>query len=199
MEGLGIFGDLPQLDPLPAVGSNHDNASHTHDDRVNIFGDLPQLDQLPVVGSKHAEEGTQQAILRDGDHGTKALEPSRHRELLELLPLRPPRWRRLGAAVAAAVIVAAEGTSAGQYSSGGTEPWLLHGLAGALATLLLAAVLWAVLGPSQPIAAALTRDTATQTDTVSVRHVQSQAPTTYTAVRGATDPRFQPLPDRAHG
>ena len=29
MEGLGIFGDLPQLDQLPAVGSNHD-------DRVNI-------------------------------------------------------------------------------------------------------------------------------------------------------------------
>ena len=54
MEGLGIFGDLPQLDPLPAVGSNHDNASHTHDDRVNIFGDLPQLDPLPAVGSNHA-------------------------------------------------------------------------------------------------------------------------------------------------
>ena len=55
MEGLGIFGDLPQLDPLPAVGSNHDNASHTHDDRVNIFGDLPQLDPLPAVGSNHAQ------------------------------------------------------------------------------------------------------------------------------------------------
>ena len=55
MEGLGIFGDLPQLDPLPAVGSNHDNASHTHDERVNMFGDLPQLDPLPAVGSNHAQ------------------------------------------------------------------------------------------------------------------------------------------------
>ena len=52
MEGLGIFGDLPQLDPLPAVGNNHDSASHTghtHDDRVNMFGSLPQLDPLPAV------------------------------------------------------------------------------------------------------------------------------------------------------
>ena len=48
MGGLGIFGDLPQLDPLPAVGGNHDDASHTHDDRVNSFRDLPQLDPLPV-------------------------------------------------------------------------------------------------------------------------------------------------------
>ena len=40
MEGLGIFGDLPQL---------------AHDDRVNNFGDLPQLDQLPAVGSNHAQ------------------------------------------------------------------------------------------------------------------------------------------------
>ena len=48
MGGLGTFGDLPQLDPLPAVGGNHDDASHTHDDRVNSFGDLPQLDPLPV-------------------------------------------------------------------------------------------------------------------------------------------------------
>ena len=55
MEGLGIFGDLPQLDPLPAVGSNHDNASHTHDDRLDIFGDLPQLDTLPAVGCNHAQ------------------------------------------------------------------------------------------------------------------------------------------------
>ena len=55
MGGLGIFGDLPQLDPLPAVGGNHDDASHTHDDRVNSFGDLPQLDPLPVAGSNHAE------------------------------------------------------------------------------------------------------------------------------------------------
>ena len=50
MEGLDIFGDLPQL---PVIGSNHDNAARTHDDRVNIFGDLPQLDPLPAVGSNH--------------------------------------------------------------------------------------------------------------------------------------------------
>ena len=64
MEGLGIFGDLPQLahddrvnpfgdlpqfDPLPAVGSNHAQALQTRDDRFDIFGDLPQLDPLPAV------------------------------------------------------------------------------------------------------------------------------------------------------
>ena len=55
MEGLGILGDLPQRDPLPSVGGNHDNASHTHDDRVNSFGDLPHFDQLPAVGSNHTQ------------------------------------------------------------------------------------------------------------------------------------------------
>ena len=55
MEELTIFGDLSQLDPLLAVDSSHDNASHTHDDRVNIFGDLPQLDPLLAVGSNHTQ------------------------------------------------------------------------------------------------------------------------------------------------
>ena len=55
MEGLGIFGDLPQLDPLPAVGSNHAQALQIRDDRLDIFGDLPQLDPLPAVGSNHAQ------------------------------------------------------------------------------------------------------------------------------------------------
>ena len=49
MEGLGIFGDLPQLDPLPAGGSSHSQALQTRDDRFDIFGDLPQLDPLPAV------------------------------------------------------------------------------------------------------------------------------------------------------
>ena len=77
MEGLGIFGDLPQLDPLPAVGSNHAQALQTRDDRFDIVGDLPQLDPLPAikncsstalpaVGGKHAEEDTQQADLFGG-------------------------------------------------------------------------------------------------------------------------------------
>ena len=65
MEGLGIFGDLPQLDPLPgAIASrcgNPDNAAHTHDD-MGDFGDLSQLDQLPAA---HVEEDTQQADLID--------------------------------------------------------------------------------------------------------------------------------------
>ena len=55
MEGLGIFGDLPQLDPSPAVGSNHTQALQIRDDRLDIFGDLPQLDPLPAVGSNHAQ------------------------------------------------------------------------------------------------------------------------------------------------
>ena len=46
---LDIFGGLPQLDPLPAVGSNHAHALQTRDDRFDIFGDLPQLDPLPAV------------------------------------------------------------------------------------------------------------------------------------------------------
>ena len=76
MEGLGIFGDLPQLDPLPAVGSNHAQALHIRD-RFDIVGDLPQLDPLPAVkncsstalpavGGKHAEEDWQQADLFGG-------------------------------------------------------------------------------------------------------------------------------------
>ena len=58
MEGLDIFGDLPQLDsdllPLPAVGGNHAQALQIRGDRLDIFGDLPQLEPLPAVGGNHA-------------------------------------------------------------------------------------------------------------------------------------------------
>ena len=47
MEGLDIFGDLPQLDPLPA-DKNCSSAA------------------LPAVGGKHVEEDTQQADLFGG-------------------------------------------------------------------------------------------------------------------------------------
>ena len=76
MEGLGIFGDLPQLahddrvnpfgglpqlDPLPAVGSNHAQALQTRDDMFDSFAHLPQVPvvktstAVPVVGGKHVD------------------------------------------------------------------------------------------------------------------------------------------------
>ena len=56
MEGLEFVWELPQLDPLPAHGSNHaedPQALQVSDDRPDIFGDLPQLDLLPAIGSNH--------------------------------------------------------------------------------------------------------------------------------------------------
>ena len=37
------------------------------------------------------------------------------------------------------------------------------------------------------------------THSAPVRSVASQAPTTYTALRGCSQPRFLPLPDASHG
>ena len=65
-----------------------------------------------------------------------------------------------------------------------------------LVALLLGAAL-ATLILSRPKRA--TRDSAQQTDERTSRDVQSQSPTTFTAVRGSANPRFQPLPDHAHG
>ena len=65
-----------------------------------------------------------------------------------------------------------------------------------LVALLLGAAL-ATLILSRPKRA--TRDSATQTDERTSRDVQSQSPTTFTAVRGSANPRFHPLPDHAHG
>ena len=55
MTGLTFFGDLPQLDPLPAAGGNHVQALQIRDDRLDIFGDLPQLDPFPAGGSNDAQ------------------------------------------------------------------------------------------------------------------------------------------------
>ena len=63
-------------------------------------------------------------------------------------------------------------------------------LGAALATLILSR-------PKRPKSA--TRDSTTQTDERTSRDVGSQSPTTFTALRGSANPRFQPLPDHAHG
>ena len=89
-----------------------------------------------------------------------------------------------GAAVAVGPVLAAMG------AEWWSEVLVALLLGAALATLILSR-------PERPKSA--TRDSTTQTDERTSRDVQSQSPTTFTAVRGSANPRFQPLPDHAHG
>ena len=66
-------------------------------------------------------------------------------------------------------------------------------LGAALATLILSRP----ERPERPKSA--TRDSTTQTDERTSRDGGSQSPTTFTALRRSANPRFQPLPDHAHG
>ena len=67
--------------------------------------------------------------------------------------------------------------------------------------VLLFTVVWCKCRsrPSTASARGAGRDQAVQTDPVDQRSVASQAPTTYTAVRGCLQPRFHPLPEASHG
>ena len=53
--------------------------------------------------------------------------------------------------------------------------------------------------PSTAVARGAGRDQSVQTDPVPQSTVASQAPVTYTSVRGCLQPRFQVLPEVSHG
>ena len=142
------------------------------------------------------------------DIGTKPLEPRRLGELRAKLPLRLPRgagW--LGAVAAARQIAAAEASrELAVRSSEVPATWYEIGMTWVCRFTLmimigLITVVWwqCRRGPSRPIARAPGRDQSVQTETTAKSNVASQAPTTYTAVRGCIQPRFLPLPEASHG
>ena len=163
------------------------------------------------------------------DLGTKPLDPKRHQLLMQQLPLAPPTCRRFLAVLTALGVApraqAAQGFCATVCNASGTptDYWSYFLV---MFTIILIRVIDKFLGPkvapvaSTPAAAApeaaegrdnwqlvseeeqvipMTDDAETQTTPRETKDVRSQAPCTYTSVRGSNHPRFYPLPPHSHG
>jgi hypothetical protein len=123
------------------------------------------------------------------DIGTKPLEPKRHQELLKQLPLVPPTCKKFLAVLAAlAATEAAEG--AGEVCRFIPEEKNFMEQMGSWLSYVVIVIATVV---AVRVYDRLT--TATRT-TVSVG---SQSQTTYTALRGVQEPRFQVLPEHSQG
>ena len=144
------------------------------------------------------------------DIGTKPLEPRRMGELRAKLPLRLPRGSGWLGAVAAArqlALAAAEATREvalrGDEVPGTWQAVAVTWVGRIIITILVGVftLVWCKCRsrPSTASARGPTRDQSVQTEPVAQRTVASQAPTTYTSVRGCLNPRFHPLPEASHG
>jgi hypothetical protein len=148
------------------------------------------------------------------DMGTKPLEPKRHQELMKQLPLAPPLCRRFLAVLALLLAIppGEGGKVAIRYQDPATRALACRGQEASygqqfMQFILLVVVISATVGAVRVYdrikeacsgggRAANTNKVASVT---THRSVGTQSQTTYTAVRGVLQPRFQVLPEYSHG
>ena len=157
------------------------------------------------------------ARLRPRAPASKRLDPKLHQELMRQLPLGRPSCRQFLAVLAAMTIAAGEAVEDADTcrpsSAGDLSEEAPHNNGQLFAYAMVMVATWAMIrlwdwwhktrpqlsGKGKSKGTQRSSGMPPQMEPKRTRSVASQAPTTYTAVRGATTPRFLPLPEHCHG